>query len=176
MSTQLRGEPLKMQTKKTAQTALFAALSIIFGYVENLFPLPIPVFGAKLGISNIVILCALYMLGIPYAWGIMFFKTLCSALLFGNFSVFLYSVFGGIVSLFVMSIFRHSRRFGIVGTSAAGGAAHNLGQLLCAMAVMRTEVLLYYLPALLFIGTAAGTVIGLLVQIILKNLHKNIYI
>ena len=79
---------MKINNKKIAQTAILASLAIIFGYVEGLFPLPIPVYGVKVGISNSVILSAIYMLNGGIAFGIMFIKTICSALLFQGFSAF----------------------------------------------------------------------------------------
>ena len=79
---------MKINNKKIAQTAILASLAIIFGYVEGLFPLPIPVYGVKVGISNSVILSAIYMLNGGIAFGIMFINTICSALLFQGFSAF----------------------------------------------------------------------------------------
>ena len=84
-----------MNNKKTAQTALLSALAIIFGYVESLLPLPIPVYGVKIGISNAVILSALYILNVPCAFLIILIKTICSSLLFTGFSAFLYYAAGG---------------------------------------------------------------------------------
>ena len=48
----------------------------------------------------------------------------------------------------------------LLGVSLAGAVCHNIGQILVAMAVLGTAELLWYLPALLAAGTAAGVCIG----------------
>jgi len=159
-----------MKNKKIAQTALLAALAIVFGYVESLFPLPIPVYGVKVGISNAVILVAIYMLGGYAPWGIMFVKTLCSALLFQGLSAFLYSVSGGILSVLFMYILKKSGKFSIVGVSAVGGVMHNAGQLICAGLVLQTINVMYYLPILIVCGVIAGVIIGIVARLILKRI------
>ncbi len=161
-----------MNNKKTALVAVFSALAIIFGYIENLFPLPIPVYGAKVGISNAVILAAIYMLNIPSAFGIMTIKTVATSLLFATPVTFLYSFSGGFLSLLGMSFAKKTKRFSIVGVSILGGFLHNLGQLFCAGLLLSSFNTLYYLPILSVCGILAGLVIGIITKIILKNLKK----
>lgn len=165
---------MKINNKKIAQTAILASLAIIFGYVEGLFPLPIPVYGVKVGISNSVILSAIYMLNGGIAFGIMFIKTICSALLFQGFSAFLYSFSGGILSVFVMYILKKTGKFSIIGVSVAGGVMHNIGQLICAGVVLKTINIMYYLPILIICGIVAGVIIGIITKLILKRTEKNI--
>ena len=160
--------------KKIAQTAILAALAIIFGYVEGLFPLPVPVYGVKVGISNSVILSAIYMLSGGAAFGIMFIKTICSALLFQGFSAFLYSVSGGIFSTLFMCILKKCKGFRIIGVSVVGGVMHNAGQLICAWLVLKTVNVMYYLPILIICGIIAGAIIGIVTNIILKRIGNNI--
>lgn len=159
-----------MNSKKITQIAIVSALAIIFGYIENMFPLPLPIYGAKVGISNAAVLSALYVLGIPSALGVILIKTACSSLLFGNLSVFVYSFCGGVLSLLVMAVLKKSRLFGIVGVSAAGGVFHNIGQLVCAIFMLGSINLIYYLPILIICGVIAGVIIGFVVKIILKRL------
>ena len=165
---------MKINNKKIAQTAILASLAIIFGYVEGLFPLPIPVYGVKVGISNSVILSAIYMLNGGIAFGIMFIKTICSALLFQGFSAFLYSFSGGILSVFVMYILKKTGKFSMIGVSVAGGVMHNIGQLICAGVVLKTINIMYYLPILIICGIVAGVIIGIITKLILKRTEKNI--
>ena len=61
-----------------------------------------------------------------------------------------------------MALAKRFTSLSITGVSVLGGAAHNLGQLFVAAAVVRTGSLMYYFPALLVAGTIAGTLIGLL--------------
>ena len=41
------------RSKKIAEYALYTALAFLFGYLENLFPLPLPFPGMKIGFANI---------------------------------------------------------------------------------------------------------------------------
>ena len=163
-----------MNNKKTALCAVLAALSIVFGYVESLFPLPVPVYGVKVGISNSVILAAMYMVGGPVPWIVMIIKTLCQALLFSGFSPFLYSVSGGILSVLGMTALKKTGKFGVPGVSVVGGVLHNIGQLLCAGVILKTINIFYYLPVLIISGVVSGFVIGVATDIILKRLKLSI--
>ena len=51
---------------------------------------------------------------------------------------------------------------GVPGTSVAGAVAHNIGQVLTAAAVLRTPQLLsFYLPVLIGVGAAVGSLTGI---------------
>ena len=165
---------MKINNKRIAQTAILAALAIIFGYVEGLFPLPVPIYGVKVGISNSVILSAIYMLNGGVAFGIMFIKTICSALLFQGYYAFLYSFSGGILSVLFMYILKKSGRFSVIGVSVAGGVMHNIGQLICAGIVLKTINIMYYLPILIICGIIAGVIIGVITNLILKRIENKI--
>ena len=160
-----------MNNKKIAKIAIFSALATIFGYIESLFPLPIPVYGAKVGISNIVILTSLYLLTTPISFGIMLIKTFVSSLLFSGLSAFLYSVSGGFLSVFTMSILKKTKKFSVIGISIAGGVTHNIGQLIVAAVFLKNINIFYYLPILIIIGIIAGAVIGIISDIIIKRLQ-----
>ncbi len=160
-----------MNNKKIAKIAIFSTLAIVFGYIESLFPLPIPVYGAKVGISNIVILTSLYILTTPISFGIMLIKTFSSSLLFSGFSAFLYSVSGGFLSVITMSILKKTKKFSVVGISIAGGVTHNIGQLIVAAIFLKNINIFYYLPILIIIGIIAGAVIGIISDIITKRLQ-----
>ena len=88
-------------SKKVAFYGVFAALAILMGYVESLFPPPVPVQGVKLGLANVIVLIALYFMGAKAALGINVIRVVISALLFSGFSGFLYSIaISAVVCLF----------------------------------------------------------------------------
>ena len=128
--------------------ALLVALAMVLSWLESMVPLSLVVPGAKLGLANLVVIFALYRLG------------LLVTLTFGNAFGFAYSLAGASLSLGVMIPLRGSGKFSLLGVSIAGGVCHNIGQILVAMAVLGTAELLWYLPALLAAGTAAGVCIG----------------
>ena len=58
--------------KKTAYMGLFAAVAIIFGYVETLLPVFAGIPGIKLGLANLVTVILLYLFGWRKAWNYKF--------------------------------------------------------------------------------------------------------
>lgn len=155
-----------MSAKKISYIAMLSALAIVFGYIESLFPAaPIP--GIKLGLSNIVILFAIYRSDKSSAFFIMLIKVLVTSLLFSGLNVFLYSFFGGLLSLATMIGFK--KVFSTIGVSMIGGVCHNVGQLLVAGFMMQTTAVFVYLPALLISGIIVGFITGNVCCIILKR-------
>ena len=54
---------MNTRAKKTAYYALCIALAFVFSYLESLIPLNIGVPGIKLGLANLVVVAALYVMG-----------------------------------------------------------------------------------------------------------------
>ena len=86
-----------------------------------------------------------------------------SAFLFGNLSMMLYSLAGGLFSLLVMVLLKKKEWLSIAGVSIAGGVSHNIGQLAVAVLVVQNLKIAFYLPALLIAGLVTGGLIGMLV-------------
>ena len=164
----------KNRSHNVALAAMLAALALIFSYVEAILPLSIGIPGVKLGIANLVIIIALYTLGFRYAMTINVIRILVAGLLFNGAFGAMYSLAGGLVSLFVMYIFKKTGLFSVTGISMAGGVAHNLGQLLVAALIVSTMKLFYYFPVLLFSGMISGILIGILAHLVLKKLPKTL--
>lgn len=162
----------KALNKKTAYTAMFAALALIFSYVEFLVPLPIPVVGAKVGIANLVIIIAMYRLGFKEAMSINLIRIVISGLLFSGVFGILYSMAGGVTSLLVMFLLYKTKQFSMIGVSMAGGVFHNVGQLLVACFLINSRALLRYSGLLIIMGMITGTIIGFLAYNIEKRLPK----
>ena len=154
--------------KKTALLGLFSALAIIFGYVELLIPTGIP--GVKLGLANLAVLFLL----MRYSWReaalVSVIRILVIGFLFTNAFSILYSLAGAALSLLVMALLKRSPHFSVFGLSMAGGIAHNVGQLLVAMAVVENLSLIYYAPILLISGVLTGFLIGALTTGVLKRI------
>uniref|UniRef100_UPI003AEF856E Gx transporter family protein n=1 Tax=Butyribacter intestini TaxID=1703332 RepID=UPI003AEF856E len=56
------------------------------------------------------------------------------------------------------------------GVSVAGGVSHNTGQIIVAMLVLKTKLLIYYLPALIISGTVAGIIVGIVGGLLIKRI------
>lgn len=146
---------------KTARYALLTALAMVLSWLESLLVFPGLLPGMKVGLTNIVVLFALYRMGLRDAVRISLARALLASMTFGNAYSFAYSLAGAALSLAVMAGLKKWDKFSLLGVSAAGGVCHNLGQLAVAAAVLETARLGWYLPALLASGTAAGAVIGI---------------
>ena len=63
---------------------------------------------------------------------------------------------------------------GVPGTSIAGAMAHNIGQVLAASAVLRTpQLMTTYLPVLIGVGAAVGSLTGIVAERVFRALHIN---
>lgn len=163
------------KTKTVAFVGACTALALILAYVEALFP---PLFaavpGIKMGLPNIVIVFLLYRRGPVVAGAVSLLRIVLVSLLFGNAMALMYSIAGGILSLLVMILLRRLRFLSTVGVSVAGGVAHNVGQILVAMLVLKTAEIGYYLVVLTVTGTIAGILIGLCGSLLVNRLPKKL--
>ena len=145
-----------MDYKKIPYYGLFAALAILMGYVEMLFPMPIPIPGVKLGLANVIIIIMMYFMDTKSAFFVSLVRVFLSGLLFAGFAGLLYSLAGAMLSFAVMALLKKTGKFSIIGVSLAGGVFHNLGQILVAMLVLETAEIGYYMIILTLTGTLAG--------------------
>jgi len=161
---------MNSRTKTTAQYGLLVALALILSWVESLVPAFFAVPGMKLGLTNLVVVAALYLMGSKSALSINLLRVFLVSILFGNMISLAYSAAGGLLSGIVMILLKKSGRFGIVSVSIAGGVAHNVGQILVAMALLGTKSLAWYLLILWVSGLAAGAAIGILGGLVCRRL------
>ena len=154
---------------------VLAALALVVGYLEVLFPLPIPVPGIKLGLGNIVVLFALLGFGWKAGFAVMIVKVAASSLLFGNPSVFLYSLAGGAISCLAMCAAVWCARMSVTGVSMVGGVFHMLGQLGVVAVVLAPYVVLTYASVLLVAGLATGAINGYLCKLVIRTVGRSSY-
>ena len=161
-----------METKKIAKVGMFVAAAFVLSYVESLFPLSFGIPGIKAGLSNIVVMIALYEMKAGEAFGIAMARILLMGFTFGSLSTMLYSLAGGFFSFFVMLLLKKRAWFSVYGVSLAGGVCHNAGQLLVALCILKTSLLVWYLPFLLVAGCISGVAVGFVAALIIKRLHR----
>jgi len=161
-----------MSPKKIAAVGALTTLCLAFSYVEALLPFNFGIPGVKLGLANLVILVALRRLDTRTALLINLVRIALAGLLFGTIMSLAYSLAGGLLSFLVMWALLKTDRFSLVGVSLAGGAAHNIGQILVAMVLLSNARLVGYLPVLLLSGILTGAILGLAAEAILRCLPK----
>lgn len=164
-----------LRTKRLAISSMFAALALIFSYVEAIIPFSVGIPGVKLGIANLVIIIALYEMNFRYAFTINVIRIFVAGLLFNGVFGALYSLAGGIVSIIVMWGLKRTGLFSMVGVSMAGGVAHNLGQLLIASFIVSNLKMFLFFPVLMFSGIISGILIGIVAYVIDKKVPKSLF-
>lgn len=158
--------------KRICTLGLLAALCMVLGYLERLVSLSFIAPGVRLGLANSAALLLIAKGDAKGAFGVNITRILLSALLFGNPVSLCFSLAGGVASWGVMSALSHCKSVSVMGMSIAGGAVHNLFQMLVALAVVGYAVL-SYTPLLLLAGAVSGALIGTLGTIIFKKMQTN---
>ena len=161
------------KTKKLVFLALLTAISLGIWVIEAQIPAPVPVPGVKLGLASVVTLTAMALLGRREALAVLLMRVFLSTLFAGSFSAILFSLTGGLLSWAVMSLTIGLFDEGLVWVvSVLGAVGHNLGQLLAAMAVMRTVSLIVYAPALLCAAILTGAFTGVTAKYLIRALRR----
>lgn len=167
----------RTDVKRIAMLGLLLAVAMLLSYVEVLIPLPIPIPGVKLGLANLAIVMVLYFYGCGYAFLVSITRIILTGFLFGNLSMVLYSLAGGVLSLICMSLMMykgrgHREAFSIKSISLIGGIAHNMGQIMVAYLVVQTYGVFYYVPFLVLSGAVTGFVIGFVFELVCPTLRN----
>lgn len=148
--------------KKVSIYGLLTALAFVLNYIEMLIPLSSIMYGMKIGLANIVVLAAFYLLDYKGAFIISIIRIILAGITFGNMSTLIYSLAGGMLAYTFMALAKKSGLFGIQGVSIIGGVAHNTGQLIVAVIVLETKGILLYAPFLFIVGAVAGLINGII--------------
>lgn len=151
-----------MSSKKIAYCGLLTTVALLLSYVERMLAIPMIVPGMKLGLANVAVLIALYILDNKTAFSISILRILISALLFTGFASFLYSASGALLSFTVMAFCKKTNIFSMIAVSILGGISHNIGQIIIACIIVENIGLFYYMPFLIILGIATGFITGIL--------------
>lgn len=165
-------------TRRLCYIALFTALALTLHYLESLLP-PLLAFapGAKMGLSNVVSLVALFLLGVPEAYAILLIRCLLASVIGGNPWSLAYALPAGVASLTVMTALVRTAfpRVTLTTVSFAGALAHNAVQLTVASLTVG-ESLLSMLPLFLLASLAAGLFVGRTAYLAIKYMPRGAYL
>lgn len=161
----------RLNVLRIALCGLLTALMLILGYVEQMIPLNAALPGVKLGLSNGVLIFALYMLDTPTAFLLMGLKVLLTSALFAGFGAMPYALCGGVVSVSVMATMRRVKGISPLTVSMLGGAVHNAAQVALAMLITRTPGLAGYMGLLMLLGLGCGGLTGVCAVLVMKHLR-----
>jgi len=162
-----------MSVKKIAVLAVFTTLMMALAYLERILPGFIPLLPyCKLGLSNIVLLFAIYALSKRDAFFLLFVKLFLSVVLFGSASGFLYALFGGVLALSCMCIGAKFQKFSVIGVSVIGALAHNLGQMLAGCLLLKSGAVLFMAPIFLLSGVLTGLLTGVISGLLISRCRR----
>lgn len=163
----------RMKTHKLIYTALLTAMSLVTFVIEASIPPLTPIYGIKLGLSNIFTLFALYAIGKKEAFALLVIRITLGNIMTGQLMAFAYSLAGGLLSFAVMLLltkFITTKQLWV--TSAISAVFHNIGQIAVAVLITQTPQIAYYLPILIISGVITGIFTGLCAQLVLQRLLK----
>ena len=160
-----------MNTRKNIFLALLVAIGVVLGILENSFPIPIPVPGAKLGLANIVQLMVIVMIGNREAILIAILRTFIVSLGTGAMSNILYSMPAALISTIAMIfVYKFLKdKFSIMGISIIGALIHNLVQIFVACILLSNIKIIFYYPYMAIVSLFSGYFTGLVVYFFQKN-------
>lgn len=162
--------------KKIALNAILISFALALAIAERFLPLEliVPVPGLKIGLPNVITMFALLFLDIPSVLTIVFLRCLLAAILIGSLTSFVFSITGGLFAFAIMLLLmkKFDKRVSLIGVSIAGAAAHNTGQILAAVFIMKTFSVFSYLPLLLIGSVITGVITGALIEVLKHKLKK----
>lgn len=161
------------KNQKIIYLSLLSAMGIILGLFESAIPLPVAFPGARLGLSNMVVLITISVIGYKEGFVVSIFKTILLALVTGGISSFFFSI-GGAVFSSISMIIAHKfliRHLSLIGISEIGSFFHNLGQITVASLIMQSTTIFVYFPVLVLLGIFTGFFVGLSSIFIVDNIN-----
>jgi len=159
--------------KKNVFLALLVSIGLAVGYIENMIPVPIPLPGARLGLSNIVVLITIVVFGWKEGFTVALLKSVLLMLVTGNVSSFFYSFAGAFLSAIAMNISWYKLNLSIISTSLIGSFFHNLAQVTLGSIIVSNWRLFYYFPFLIILGIFTGLFVGMASKYIIEQLKKS---
>lgn len=155
--------------------SILVSIGLALSVLESAIPLPIAMPGARLGLSNMVVLVTIIIFGFKEGITVSMLKSIVLVLVTGSISSFIYSFSGAILSCIVMYLaYRFfSSIFSLMGVSILGALSHVTAQITVASLMMNNAKIYTYLPFLMLTSIFTGYFVGLSSTYIVKNLKVN---
>lgn len=161
-----------MSAKRIALYGLLTSMMLVLGLIERQFVLVPGIPGIRLGLSNTVLLYALYLMNVKSAWFLMALKVLLGGFLFASVSGMIYSLSGGIFSMLAMMLALRVGGLSMVGVSVSGATFHMLGQILMSRILLGSWAAVAQAPLLLFAAVATGILTGIVAHTVCANIAQ----
>jgi len=165
---------LEPRTTKLVALALLLALGIVLYIIESLYLPPLPIPGAKLGLTSIVTLLMLASFSWQECLLNVVLRTVVGSLIGGTFLAppFFFSLTGALASAIVMILVYNNfyGKFSLVGISLTGATTHNFAQLVFARFFIGQAAVFFYLPFLVFLATITGLLNGMAANFVTERI------
>lgn len=150
--------------QKITLIGIMTALSLGIFAIEAQFPVS-SIGGIKLGLANVVTLCAMTLIGRGSAGLVLALRIVLATAFYGTFVSFMFSACGGALAYLVMCLLLgmfDKKQLWVV--SVFGALAHNAGQLCVAAVISGTGAVLSLAPYLVVSGIITGALTGVTAQ------------
>ncbi|MBQ3094554.1 MAG: Gx transporter family protein [Clostridia bacterium] len=161
-------------TVRLTLLAVFAAMTMALSALENALP-PLPVPGARMGLSNIAVTAGMWLISPASGWLLgavkvgftLFTRGATAAIMAGAGTCLSVGITAVLLPLYARE------RLSFIGINIAAATAHTLGQLTAATWWL-TPAVWAYAPLLLLTAAATGTVTGLVLNLTLERVSRAI--
>lgn len=161
------------RTRRLTTLSLLTAVALITFIIESQLPPLTAIPGIKLGLSNVVTLAAMYLVGPAGALMTLLARIFLGSIVTGQTGALAYSLTGGGLSYLVLLALRPRFSLGQLWVvSAFCAMVHNWGQILAAVVITGTPELWWYGLILTASGIVTGLFTGLAAQHVLRQLEK----
>ena len=167
---------IRLKPRRFTILPMLAAGGTVIFVFESMVPQPLP--WAKLGLSNIAVLLAIYYFGLWEGLAVSWLKVTAGGLFTGGLftPAFIFGIAGGGLAAAVMFFLQRymGTKFSPVGVSIAGAAAHNAGQLAAAyIFFIRQASIWNLLPLMLLTSIFTGAIVGFVGMHVLERISLN---
>ncbi len=166
-----------MKSKRITKIALFTAAALMLNLIESMLPPFMPYApGAKIGLSNLITLVALVLLGAGDAYLILLLRCFLGSVFAGNVTSLMYSLPAGVISL-AIQLLLYRFLFKIISIpciSLLGAIAHNAVQVAVASIIVKVNLSVMLAP-MLVASIIAGIAVGIAAFLIIKYLPKKLF-
>jgi heptaprenyl diphosphate synthase len=170
---------MSKSVKHLVMLAMFTTMALTIFVVEAQIPIPVPIYGVKVGWGIVAILSPLIVLVVYRprdAFAVLVMRILLGSLFTGTLVSMIYSLSGGILCFLGMALLcRLLHRKHLWFISMIGAVLHNVGQIAAAIVVMQSVQVIVYFPFLLVSGCITGIFTGIAADRVVHFLPRSIF-
>ena len=164
--------PFRSAASYVSVTGILLALAAALTTIESMLSAFLPA-GVRIGLANIVVLCAAECINAPTALLITLLKSVFVMLTRG-FSAGVMSLCGGLPAFAVTVLLLKKTNASYIAVSVMGAVLHIFGQLIAACFFTGSAYTLYYAPLLLVTAVVSGFFSGAVSGRIVPQLRKRL--